>query len=98
MKRVIAVGGQCVIASGALKGKIATIVAYDLLKDEVKLVIDDNYTIITKSSNIKNDYIDKLENALMDIEIDLKSIDGPTDFDSYIDSDLKIINSVLRVK
>lgn len=96
MARVIGVGEKCIIAAGALQGKEATIVAYDVLKDEVKLVIDSNYTIVTRSINIKQDYVEKLKNALEEIKRDLMSIDMPTDFDSYINSDLELINEVLN--
>ncbi|WP_026884302.1 hypothetical protein [Clostridium akagii] len=95
MLRVIVAGKEAILTEGTLKGKIGMVVACDLLKDEVTLVLDEHYTIVTKTINIQQNYIENLEKALRTIKTDLSSIDEPTEFDSYINSDITIINEVL---
>jgi hypothetical protein len=95
MSGVIVVGKEAVFTEGTLKGKIGMVVGCDLLKDEVMLVVDAHYTIVTKAINIQQNYIENFEKALKTIKKDLSSIDEPTEFDSYINSDIRIINEVL---
>ena len=95
MSKIIVVGKEAVFMEGVLNGTIGMVVGCDLLKNEVTLVVDAHYTIVTKAINIQQNYIENLEKALKEIRTDLSSIDVATAFDSYINSDIGIINEAL---